>query len=149
MIHHSSTHYSGTSTAHSSPLMATRWTSAAGQKYDFVKRFSHYLIRYATWLPPFIWFNQYVAEVTFINGPSMYPFLNSNYNESTKRDLCLVWKVNAQQDLKRGEVVVFRYLLSHRHSSVEISSTLIREIGARQIQTGSQSRESLHSRETR
>ncbi|KAK4165950.1 mitochondrial inner membrane protease [Cladorrhinum sp. PSN259] len=90
--------------------MATRWANAAaaGQRYEFVKRFSHYLIRYATWLPPFIWVNQYVAEVTFINGPSMYPFFNASYNESTRRDLCLVWKMNAQQDLQRGEVVVFR-----------------------------------------
>ncbi|KAK4193865.1 mitochondrial carrier domain-containing protein [Podospora australis] len=71
-------------------------------------RFSHYLVRYATWLPPFMWFNSYVAEVTFINGPSMYPFFNPSYNESLRRDLCLVWKYNAQQDLKRGEVVVFR-----------------------------------------
>ncbi|KAK0751069.1 mitochondrial inner membrane protease subunit-like protein [Schizothecium vesticola] len=74
----------------------------------FVRQFSHHLIGYATWLPPLIWFNTYVAQVTFISGPSMYPFLNPQYNESLKRDLCLVYKLYAQWNLERGMVVTFR-----------------------------------------
>ncbi|KAK4181804.1 mitochondrial carrier domain-containing protein [Triangularia setosa] len=74
----------------------------------FMRQFGHYLIRYATWLPPFIWFNSYVAEVTLINGPSMYPFFNAGYNERLGRDWCLVWKMGAREGLRRGEVVTFR-----------------------------------------
>jgi len=76
---------------------------------SFARQFAHYLIRYATWIPPLIWFNTYVAEVTFIRGPSMYPYFNPQYNESLKKDLCLVWKLYAQEGLARGMVVTFRY----------------------------------------
>ncbi|EGS21417.1 mitochondrial inner membrane protease subunit-like protein [Thermochaetoides thermophila DSM 1495] len=75
---------------------------------SFARQFAHYLIRYATWIPPLIWFNTYVAEVTFIRGPSMYPYFNPQYNESLKKDLCLVWKLYAQEGLARGMVVTFR-----------------------------------------
>jgi hypothetical protein len=40
----------------------------------------------------------------------MYPFLNPQYNESLRRDLCLVWKLYAQEDLRRGMVVTFRFV---------------------------------------
>ncbi|KAK3307111.1 mitochondrial carrier domain-containing protein [Chaetomium strumarium] len=85
----------------------SRW-GAAGARLQFLRQVSHYLIRYATWIPPLIWFNAYVAEVTFIRGPSMYPFLNPQYNESLKKDLCLVWKLYAHEGLRRGMVVTFR-----------------------------------------
>ncbi|KAK1759463.1 mitochondrial carrier domain-containing protein [Echria macrotheca] len=74
----------------------------------FFGQFTRHLIRYVTWLPPLIWFNAYVAQVTFISGPSMYPFLNPQYNESLRRDLCLVYKLYAQWNLERGMVVTFR-----------------------------------------
>lgn len=80
----------------------------AGGRLNFLRQVSHYLVRYATWIPPLIWFNAYVAEVTFIRGPSMYPFLNPQYNESMRRDLCLVWKLYAHEELRRGLVVTFR-----------------------------------------
>lgn len=63
---------------------------------------------FATWVPVMIWFNTNVAEITLIEGPSMYPFLNSNYNQSMSRDLCLNWKLYAQEQLRRGMVVTFR-----------------------------------------
>ena len=92
--------------------MAARWAwgsaAAGGQRSKFLRQVSHYLIRYATWIPPLIWFNAYVAQVTFIRGPSMYPFLNPHYNESLREDLCLVWKLYAQDGLRRGMVVTFR-----------------------------------------
>ena len=89
--------------------MAT-WTAAGGgmPRFRFLSQVSHYLVRYATWIPPLIWFNAYVAEVTFINGPSMYPFFNPQYNESLRKDLCLVWKMYAQEGLRRGMIVTFR-----------------------------------------
>ncbi|KAL2145041.1 hypothetical protein VTI28DRAFT_8141 [Corynascus sepedonium] len=96
--------------------MAARWAwgsaaaagSGTGQRSRFFRQVSHYLIRYATWIPPLIWFNAYVAEVTFIRGPSMYPFFNPHYNESLRKDLCLVWKLYSQEGLRRGMVVTFR-----------------------------------------
>lgn len=81
---------------------------AGGGRARFLRQFSRYLWRYATWIPPLIWFNTYVAELTFIRGPSMYPFLNPQYNESLRKDLCLVWKLYAHKDLRRGMVVTFR-----------------------------------------
>lgn len=56
-----------------------------------------------------IWFNTFVAEVTLIEGPSMYPFLNAGYNETLRRDLCLNWKWYAREKLARGMIVTFRY----------------------------------------
>ncbi|KAL2267565.1 hypothetical protein VTJ83DRAFT_4842 [Remersonia thermophila] len=93
---------------------ASMWSSAARGRGlgpgrgNFLRQVSHYLIQYATWIPPLICFNLYVAEVTFIRGPSMYPFFNPHYNESLRQDLCLVWKLYAQEDLRRGMIVVFR-----------------------------------------
>ncbi|KAK0735791.1 peptidase S24/S26A/S26B/S26C [Apiosordaria backusii] len=84
---------------------SSRWAPKMGV---FTKQFGHYLLRYATWLPPFIWFNSYVAEVTLINGPSMYPFFNAHYNERLGRDWCLVWKMGVRERLRRGEVITFR-----------------------------------------
>ncbi|KAK0715852.1 peptidase S24/S26A/S26B/S26C [Lasiosphaeris hirsuta] len=74
----------------------------------FLGQFTNHLVRYATWLPPLICFNNYVAQVTFISGPSMYPFLNPQYHESLRQDLCLVYKMYAQQNLDRGMLVTFR-----------------------------------------
>ncbi|KAK3905720.1 hypothetical protein C8A05DRAFT_41397 [Staphylotrichum tortipilum] len=74
----------------------------------FLRSFSRYLIGFATWLPPLIWFNAHVAELTFMRGQSMYPFLNPHYHESTRQDLCLVWKRGVREGLRRGMVVVFR-----------------------------------------
>jgi inner membrane protease subunit 2 len=55
-----------------------------------------------------IWFNNNVAEVTLIQGPSMYPFLNDRVNESLRRDLVLNYKLYAQEKLARGMIVTFR-----------------------------------------
>ncbi|KAK3369084.1 peptidase S24/S26A/S26B/S26C [Lasiosphaeria ovina] len=86
--------------------MAT-W-GGAGRRLKFFGQFTHYLIGYATWLPPLIWFNTSVAQITFISGPSMYPFLNAEYNESRRQDLCLVYKLYARKDLAHGMLVTFR-----------------------------------------
>lgn len=61
------------------------------------------------WLPGLIFFNTRIAEIATINGASMYPYLNTSYNESLQRDQCLVWKWKPWQGLQRGMLVVFQY----------------------------------------
>ena len=100
------THKDAKSSRHDNSSPTVRWADCAMP--GFLRQFSHHLIGYATWLPPLIWFNTYVAQVTFISGPSMYPFLNPQYNESLKKDLCLVYKLYAQWNLDRGMVVTFK-----------------------------------------
>lgn len=93
--------------------LGSLWARATGRA-AFTRQFARYLFGFATWLPVMILFNTKVAEVTLIDGPSMYPFLNTRYNESLRRDLCLNWKLYAQDDLQRGMVVTFRYEAASR-----------------------------------
>lgn len=37
----------------------------------------------------------------------MYPYLNENYNETRFGDVCLTWRLYAQQNLQRGMIVTF------------------------------------------
>ena len=74
----------------------------------FTRQFTRYLFGFATWIPVLIVFNANVAEITLINGPSMMPYLNSGYNETLRRDVCLTWKFLADSHLHRGMVVTFR-----------------------------------------
>lgn len=52
-------------------------------------------------------FNDYVLEFTKINGPSMYPFLNAERDQTLRRDIVLNFKYGAQDDLQRGMIVTF------------------------------------------
>ncbi|CCC06912.1 hypothetical protein SMACR_00937 [Sordaria macrospora] len=97
--------------------MAARW--GAGIRNGFLGQFSHYLIRYATWIPPLVVFNGWVAEITQINGPSMYPYFNPRYNESTRRDIVLVSKWYPDRHLKRGMIVTFRNPLNPKGKVVK------------------------------
>jgi inner membrane protease subunit 2 len=87
--------------------LGSAW-ARAGSDQRFLRQFSWHLWRWATWIPPIIWFKEYVGEFTVINGPSMYPFLNENYNESLRRNVCWVQKLYAQDNLQRGMVVTFK-----------------------------------------
>ena len=87
--------------------VGSSWTRARSLR-PFLGRFSHYFFRLLPWIPPAIMFNQYVGEPTFINGPSMYPFLNDQYNSSLKQDICWNHKLYAGQDLEPGMIVTFR-----------------------------------------
>ncbi|KAG5962065.1 hypothetical protein E4U57_007311 [Claviceps arundinis] len=62
----------------------------------------------ATWLPIITCVHLYVAEITFINGPSMYPFLNEDKDKTSWRDAVLNYKWSPQKDLQRGMVVTLR-----------------------------------------
>lgn len=76
----------------------------------FARQFVFRLLGLATWLPVAIWFNTTVAEVTRIEGPSMYPFLNSRFNESLERDWVVNRKLYAQDGLQRGMIVFLRWV---------------------------------------
>lgn len=66
------------------------------------------LIGFATWIPVIAWFNLHVAELTVIDGSSMYPFMNTDRDSSLRRDVVLNYKWSPQEDLQRGMVVTLR-----------------------------------------
>jgi hypothetical protein len=68
---------------------------------------SFYLFGFATWIPAFIFVNSHVAELSWIKGPSMYPYLNTDYNRTTKQDMCINWKWAPLKGLQRGMIVTF------------------------------------------
>ncbi len=78
-----------------------------GPRARAVGSFGFYMFAFATWLPVLSMFNDYVLEITKINGPSMYPFLNSERNQTLRRDLVLNLKYGAQDNLQRGMIVTF------------------------------------------
>ncbi|KAI0021047.1 mitochondrial inner membrane protease subunit-like protein [Xylariomycetidae sp. FL0641] len=86
--------------------MAARaiWTRLK-QRQVQTARAGLYLFGIATWLPVIISFNDYVGEVTWIEGNSMYPFFNAEKNETTRQDIVLNFKYNAQYGLRRGMIV--------------------------------------------
>lgn len=59
------------------------------------------------WMPVVIMFNEIVAEVTWINGASMYPYFNADKDSTTRNDVVLNYKFKAQEGLKRGMIVTF------------------------------------------
>ena len=85
-------------------------TAAPSSQATFTRQFVFRLLGLATWLPVAIWFNSTVVEVTRIEGPSMYPFLNSRFNETLERDWVVNRKLYAQEGLQRGMVVFLKYV---------------------------------------
>ncbi|KAI1344968.1 LexA/Signal peptidase [Xylariaceae sp. FL0016] len=77
------------------------------QQRSFFRTFSFRLITFATWIPVVITFNDFVAELITVNGPSMYPYLNAEKDQTTRRDVVLNFKYNAQDGLRRGMIVTF------------------------------------------
>lgn len=83
--------------------------SAMGSdKFSQAKQTAWKLGVFATWIPVIIWFNQHVAEVTLVNGASMYPYMNEDKDSTLRRDMFLNYKWKAQDNLKRGMVVTLR-----------------------------------------
>ena len=66
------------------------------------------VVAIATWIPVIITFNVHVAELTTVNGGSMYPFMNADKDTSLMRDVVLNWKWAAQEKLEKGMVVTIR-----------------------------------------
>ncbi|KAH7035271.1 putative mitochondrial inner membrane protease subunit Imp2 [Microdochium trichocladiopsis] len=52
-------------------------------------------------------FNDWVAEVTWISGASMYPYFNADKDSTMRNDVVLNYKFKAQEGLKRGMIVTF------------------------------------------
>lgn len=63
---------------------------------------------WASWIPVMAWFNLHVAELTTVDGPSMYPFMNEDRDTTLRRDVVVNWKWSPQQNLQRGMVVTLR-----------------------------------------
>ncbi|KAI4092159.1 MAG: hypothetical protein LQ344_003642 [Seirophora lacunosa] len=58
---------------------------------------------------PIIWFLQtHILQLMLVTGPSMYPFLNPDIDTSLRKDAVLVRMWRAAEDVRRGDVVVFR-----------------------------------------
>lgn len=66
------------------------------------------LMGFATWIPVIAWFNLHVAELTLVNGHSMYPFMNQDRDSTLTRDLVLNYKWAPQDGLDRGMIVTLR-----------------------------------------
>lgn len=54
------------------------------------------------------WFNLHVAELTLVDGASMYPFMNEDKDSTLRRDLVLNYKWSPLDGLQRGMVVTLR-----------------------------------------
>lgn len=79
-------------------------------------------------LPIGLFFSEHVMQVLWVNGPSMTPYLNEDYdNMHTKKDIVLVnmwpfggagfslpWREERKRRLERGMVVLFRYVVRAR-----------------------------------
>ncbi|KAK6948567.1 hypothetical protein Daesc_010337 [Daldinia eschscholtzii] len=70
-------------------------------------RFGYRLFAFATWIPVVSMFNHYVGELAWISGPSMYPFLNAEKDQTTRNDVVIKYKFNAPYGLRRGMIVTF------------------------------------------
>jgi hypothetical protein len=94
------------------------WAQAAGQKSP-LRPFARYSLYIATWIPVAICFHDYVGGYIKVSGPSMYPYLNDNYNESLQQAMCLQVKWMARQHLNRGMIVTLRSALPIRASATK------------------------------
>lgn len=64
-----------------------------------------------TWIPVLSFINTHVAQLMWVTGPSMYPFLNTDYNTSTRKDVVWVNMWAPAEGLRRGTVVAFWYVV--------------------------------------
>lgn len=84
---------------------------AQAQKPSLARTTAVKLIGFATWIPVIAWFNIHVAELTLVDGPSMYPLMNSERDSTLRRDVILNYKWSPQEGLERGMVVTLRLVL--------------------------------------
>ncbi|KAI9746737.1 MAG: hypothetical protein M1818_000452 [Claussenomyces sp. TS43310] len=73
----------------------------------FIRTTAWYLFGIATWFPVMYFFSSYVGGTARINGPSMYPYLNTDYDRKLGRDICYVNKWKPMENLRRGMIVTF------------------------------------------
>ncbi|PKS09045.1 hypothetical protein jhhlp_003658 [Lomentospora prolificans] len=94
---------------------SSAWRSRGPFFWDFSRR----LVSWATWVPVAICFNTFVAEVTFIKGGSMYPFLNEDRDSTLRSDVALNWKLYPHLGLARGMIVTFKSPLDPAKTAVK------------------------------
>ncbi|KAI0191839.1 peptidase S24/S26A/S26B/S26C [Xylaria flabelliformis] len=82
------------------------WTRFKQQRAAF-GHFGYYMFMFAATVPIVISFNTFVLELAWIRGASMYPFLNSEKDQTKRQDVVVNFKYNAQYSLKRGMIVTF------------------------------------------
>ncbi|MCJ1245792.1 hypothetical protein MMC30_002996 [Trapelia coarctata] len=73
----------------------------------------------ATCAPIAIFLNDNFAQLMWVNGPSMYPFLNTDYNSTTTKDVVFVNMWNPWKGLKRGMVVALWSPYNPEHMMVK------------------------------
>lgn len=88
--------------------VGSAWTSLRRTASSFARDNFRYIFLTLTWAPVLLFIDKHVVGTTRIEGPSMYPYLNDRYNETRWGDICLNWKLYAQEDLQRGMVVTFQ-----------------------------------------
>jgi signal peptidase I len=64
----------------------------------------------AALLPLTLYVNDHVAQLMWIRGASMAPFLNGDFDISLQRDVVLVQMWAPWRNVKRGSVVTFWYV---------------------------------------
>ncbi|CZS91949.1 related to IMP2-mitochondrial inner membrane protease subunit [Rhynchosporium agropyri] len=86
------------------------------------RELSFWPIRLLPWIPAIIFSNDHVIDVVWINGPSMYPFLNPSFNENLSKDVCLNYKWNPRKNLGRGMIISYQ---SPAHPEVQVVKRII------------------------
>lgn len=93
-------------------LRAWRLPFSSKQRATFVRDTSYFLFLFAACgIPAIVFVNDNVCRLQEIKGSSMYPYLNKDFNTTTKHDLGLVWKYRAMEDIERGMIVCLWYEL--------------------------------------
>lgn len=87
--------------------LSSLWRRATGG-VGIAKAVTLNLVGIATWIPVIAWFNLYVAELTYVDGASMYPLINADKNSTLRQDVVLTWKWKPQYELERGMIVTLR-----------------------------------------
>jgi signal peptidase I len=82
---------------------------------NFIRDFSFYSFAFLTWIPAAAFFNMHIADIAVINGPSMSPYLNRDFDSSDSKDICVVKKWNAKEGLERGMIVALRFSNPYQH----------------------------------
>jgi hypothetical protein len=77
----------------------------------YIKQTSFLFFGFVTWLPALVFFNSKVGEVAWIYGGSMYPYLNTEIDRSTKQDACWNNKWKPLEGLRRGMIVTFWFVV--------------------------------------
>lgn len=98
---------------HVTKMSSNRFSAALGHKFiskQFTKDFVYYGFAIVTWIPAAIFFNEHVGELTWIHGASMFPYLNTGYNQELTKDICWNNKWNPKEGLQRGMIISFRYV---------------------------------------